>query len=66
MARDRGGPNGAEVDRHPFGGFELDQLNQLLERDGDRIADQIDTITATERLEEFGQGRRGKDIGGSP
>ncbi|WP_374229564.1 hypothetical protein, partial [Nocardioides sp. cx-173] len=38
----------------PFGGFEL---NQLLKRDPDRVADQIGAITGTERLEEFGQGR---------
>jgi hypothetical protein len=33
----------------PFGGLELDQL---LERDADRIADQIHAITGTERLED--------------
>ena len=41
----------------PFGGFELDQL---LQRDADRITDQIDAIPGTERLEELGQGRLGQ------
>ncbi|WP_372446625.1 hypothetical protein [Nocardioides faecalis] len=40
-----------------FGCLELDQL---LERDADRIADQIDAITGTERVEKLRQGRLGQ------
>ena len=40
-----------------FGRFEIDQL---LQRDADRVTDQIDALTGAERLEEFGQGRLGQ------
>src|SRR5690606_23855121 len=41
----------------PFGRFELDQL---LERDPDRFADQVDAITGAECVEDLGQGRLGQ------
>src|SRR5690606_21849868 len=47
----------------PFGRFELDQL---LQRDADRIPDQIDAVTGAERLKQLGQGRLGQGHRWSP
>jgi hypothetical protein len=41
----------------PFGGFGLDEL---LHDHPDRLADQVDTISGAERLEQLGHGRLGQ------
>ena len=51
---------------HPFvsGGADLlgrFELDQLLPHDSHRVADQIDTFTSTERLQQLGHGRLRQD-----